>query len=359
MTGGRFEGQADAVKGRVDIVAIVGTRVALKSMGGSHLGLCPFHDEKTPSFRVDPRRGTWRCYGRCATGGDVIDFVMRSEGWTFADALRNLASDAGMDLADPVATAEAAERQRRAEERRRIEGAERDARRAADAMMTWRSARRDLHAGPAAAYLEGRGIRRPDLPAASVTAADGRRSAWPPTLRWIKSLKYREFGDPQDGTFWPVMVAALQRYNPDTGQAPVVAVHRTYLAKDGSGKAPIGVKKKVLGPWPGTAIRFTPAGRRLGLAEGIETALSVLMAGSAELDAVWAAGTLSLLDRVVIPPGVEEITLLMDNDAKNPRDLERTLNRACERYRDELGLVVRVAWPPKGQDFNDVLREAG
>ncbi|MBM4231368.1 MAG: DNA primase [Gammaproteobacteria bacterium] len=65
--------------------------------GGSLKGLCPFHDEKTPSFHVTPSRNLWYCFG-CAEGGDVIDFVQRVEQMTFAEAVERLAARAGISL---------------------------------------------------------------------------------------------------------------------------------------------------------------------------------------------------------------------------------------------------------------------
>ncbi|MEL7675846.1 MAG: DNA primase, partial [Chloroflexota bacterium] len=60
--------------------------------------LCPFHHERTPSFVVFPDTQTWRCFGACGIGGDVFSFVMKAEGWDFSEALRELASRAGVEL---------------------------------------------------------------------------------------------------------------------------------------------------------------------------------------------------------------------------------------------------------------------
>lgn len=89
---------ADEIKARLDIVAYIQRYVPLKKAGRTYKACCPFHQEKTPSFVVDPVRQTWRCYGSCATGGDVLNFAMRQHGWTFTEALRELASQTGVQL---------------------------------------------------------------------------------------------------------------------------------------------------------------------------------------------------------------------------------------------------------------------
>ncbi|MDN4472532.1 DNA primase [Demequina zhanjiangensis] len=87
-----------AVRERAPLEDIVGQHVALKPAGvGSLKGLCPFHDERSPSFHVRPQAGRWHCFG-CGEGGDVIEFVMRMDGLTFVDAVEYLAERAGVTL---------------------------------------------------------------------------------------------------------------------------------------------------------------------------------------------------------------------------------------------------------------------
>lgn len=76
----------------------------LKRAGALLVACCPFHDEKSPSFKVDPRRGTWHCYGACSRGGDQISFVMEFDRVDFRDALEILAAKTGVELrpADPA-----------------------------------------------------------------------------------------------------------------------------------------------------------------------------------------------------------------------------------------------------------------
>lgn len=90
--------QIDEVKARIDIVELVSESVKLRRSGRNYSGLCPFHQEKTPSFIVSPERGSWRCFGQCAEGGDAISFMMKKEGWDFSEALKYLAKRAGVEL---------------------------------------------------------------------------------------------------------------------------------------------------------------------------------------------------------------------------------------------------------------------
>ena len=85
------------IKDALAIEEIVGESVRLTKKGRNFSGLCPFHDEKTPSFIVSPERGTWHCFG-CGKGGDVFGFVMQKEGMTFPEALEYLAKRAGVEL---------------------------------------------------------------------------------------------------------------------------------------------------------------------------------------------------------------------------------------------------------------------
>lgn len=90
---------------RTDLVALISRNVKLRRSGGSFLGLCPFHAEKTPSFNVNPQRRFFKCFG-CDASGDAISYVQRLQGQTFVEAVRQLAQEAGVDLEetrDPVA----------------------------------------------------------------------------------------------------------------------------------------------------------------------------------------------------------------------------------------------------------------
>ena len=86
------------VRERSAIDEVVGEYLQLRNAGGGSLkGLCPFHDEKTPSFNVTPARGLWYCFS-CSEGGDVIKFVQQIDNLNFAEAVERLAARAGIDL---------------------------------------------------------------------------------------------------------------------------------------------------------------------------------------------------------------------------------------------------------------------
>jgi len=87
-----------AVRERSPVDEVVGEYLQLKNAGGGSVkGLCPFHDEKTPSFNVTPSRGLWYCHG-CGEGGDVIKFVQKIDALSFIEAVEKLAARAGLEL---------------------------------------------------------------------------------------------------------------------------------------------------------------------------------------------------------------------------------------------------------------------
>ncbi len=91
----------DEIRSKLDIVDTVSRYVPLRQSGRAFKANCPFHTERTPSFIVNPERQSWRCFGACATGGDVFSFVMKAENLEFGDALRSLARRAGVQLGSP------------------------------------------------------------------------------------------------------------------------------------------------------------------------------------------------------------------------------------------------------------------
>jgi DNA primase len=105
----------EAVRHQVSIVSVIGERVRLERRGQSHVGLCPFHKEKTPSFHVNAERGFFHCFG-CQASGNVISFIQQVDGLTFPEAVRELAERAGIQVQE---TGSMVERQQEAEARRR------------------------------------------------------------------------------------------------------------------------------------------------------------------------------------------------------------------------------------------------
>ncbi len=89
--------QAEEIKAKLDIVEVIREYVNVKVAGANFQALCPFHNEKTPSFIISPDKQIWHCFG-CGRGGDVFSFVMEKEGLSFPEALRLLAPKAGVVL---------------------------------------------------------------------------------------------------------------------------------------------------------------------------------------------------------------------------------------------------------------------
>ena len=89
----------DELVARTDIADVVSSYVHLTKKGSNLWGLCPFHNEKTPSFSVNPERQIYKCFG-CGKGGGAISFLMEMEHLSFPDAVRLLAQRAGLEVPD-------------------------------------------------------------------------------------------------------------------------------------------------------------------------------------------------------------------------------------------------------------------
>src|SRR3954464_6476215 len=98
---------------RIDIVEVVSRYVQLKKGGANYSGLCPFHNEKTPSFSVSPSKQFYHCFG-CGVHGNAIGFLMAYGGMGYVDAIKELASSAGMQVPELQRTKEEVARQERA-----------------------------------------------------------------------------------------------------------------------------------------------------------------------------------------------------------------------------------------------------
>ncbi len=215
------------------------------------------------------------------------------------------------------------------------------------ALRIFLNATTSLMGTPAAAYLDARGCGIAEL---------GRQ---PRSLRFAPALPNRE-----SGRAWPALVAAV---TDAAGQH--IATHRTWLQRDAGGvwrKAQLDNPKMSLGSVAGGCIRIwrgasckplreAPEGETVAIAEGIETALSVAIA-CPELR-VLSAVSLGNMGRLVLPPAVRTVILCADNDGPN-EGAARALQRAVDHYAAE-GRIVKIAIPPCGKDFNDVLQAAG
>jgi DNA primase len=136
----------DELRARLALSSVIGRRVRLQRRGREHLGFCPFHNEKTPSFTVNDDKAFFHCFG-CGAHGDVIGFVMRAEGLSFPEAVERCAQEAGL----PV-PASSPEERAKAERHATLQGA-------LEAATVWFE--RQLH-GPEGRsgldYLRGRGL---------------------------------------------------------------------------------------------------------------------------------------------------------------------------------------------------------
>jgi DNA primase len=138
----------DEIRARVDLVDLIGAVVPLKRAGERWKGLCPFHQEKTPSFTVNPKLGIFHCFG-CHAGGDAFEFLKRHDRLDFPEAVRLLADRTGVPLPTRSGPAECAEAGARDGLYRLLEWA-------ATRYEGWLQQRDD--AGRAREYLAGRGI---------------------------------------------------------------------------------------------------------------------------------------------------------------------------------------------------------
>lgn len=96
----------EEIRSKNDIVSVIGSYIRLQKKGSNHMGLCPFHNEKTPSFSVSASKQMYHCFG-CGVGGNVFTFIMEYENYTFIEALKHLAERAGVQLPEQEYSEEA------------------------------------------------------------------------------------------------------------------------------------------------------------------------------------------------------------------------------------------------------------
>ena len=127
-----------------------------------------------------------------------------------------------------------------------------------------------------------------------------------------------------------------------------IAIHRTFLARNGFGKAPVDPAKMMLGPCRGGVVRLGQPGGVLMVGEGIETCLAAMQATG---HAAWAALSTSGLRTLDLPAAVRDVIVLADGD-----DPGEAAALECARRWKCPGRRVRIARPPTGMDFNDLLK---
>jgi len=168
-------------------------------------------------------------------------------------------------------------------------------------------------------------------------------AAIPPSIRFLQNHYHKP-----THTYWPVMLAAIS-----DAKGRMLALHRTYLAPDGSAKAPVQPPKMTLGQVAGLACHLGTAKNEIAVAEGIETALSVQLATGIP---TWAAISAGGLRRLILPPAPNAglVTIAADADVVGIE----AARVAAMRWKAE-GRQVRVMVPSRpGTDFNDLIMEA-
>lgn len=158
----------------------------------------------------------------------------------------------------------------------------------------------------------------------------------PDTLRFHPGLKH-------PSGIWPAMVALVTNGRTGIPQA----IHRTFLARDGVGKAPVDPQKMMLGPCRGGAVRLAEPGDVLMVGEGIETCLAAMQAIG---HPAWAALSTSGMRGLDLPENVRDVIVLADGDEPG-----EAAARDCAARWSRQGRRVRIARPPLGADFNDLL----
>lgn len=294
---------------------VIGRHTKLRRAGREMVGLCPFHSEKSPSFRVNDAKGLYHCFG-CGAHGDAIRFLIEIEGFTFLGALQSLA---GSDL--PIVS-----------ESDRVRAAAEDAAARAQAIADAKAfAARcvDPVGTPAEVYARSRGITAP-LPA---SIRFGMLSAW----------RDRETGEwTQDR---PAMVGLCVN-----GAGELVAMQRIFLRADGSGKASMRKPKLTLGRVRGSALRLGPAASEIVITEGPEDGLSLMQ----ELPgaSVWVAMGTALMPEMELPPEVRSAVIAGQNDNAGRAAVAKAAEALTLR-----GLSVKTMFPaPEFRDWNDELR---
>ena len=301
---------------------------------GRHVA-CPIHARGRPGdgFRLFPdadRSGG----GICATCGaypDGFALLRWLHGWSFPAVLAAVASVVGMVAEQPLPAHRGRASPCPSPPPRDLDAARRQLR------QVWNGADSVLGSGPLARYMKGRGLL--SVPMATRV------------LRMHPALPYwtlTEAGRPRKLGAFPALLAMVQM--PD---GRPVTIHRTFLAPDGSGKAPVPKPKKLMpsindGPIAGAAVRLFPAAETLGVAEGIETAWAAhLLSGMP----VWACLSTSLLRGFVPPAGVRHVVVWADHDANRAGEEAACALRAS--MASGCSVEIRLPDGPPGIDWAD------
>ncbi|MGA9882670.1 MAG: DNA primase [Candidatus Acidiferrales bacterium] len=343
---------AEKVKQQADIVRVIGEYVRLRKTGQNFTGLCPFHQEKTPSFSVHPVKQMYYCFG-CHEGGDVFKFVMQLDRCEFPDAVRTVAEKCGIPI--PRATERSPEDRRQNHQRTTLVEINREA----AAFFA-----RQLHQSPegkvAMAYLEDRGLDRDSLVRFGLGYAPGSGDA---LLRQLKS-KYHEkvldasglFSRDQGGRIYDrFRRRILFPIANDSGK--IIAFGGRSMGDDmpkylNSPETPVYSKSNVLYHLDRAKEAIRQSDFAI-LVEGYMDAIAVARAGFANV--VASCGT-SLAEAQIKLLGrfTRKIVVNYDADAAGQSAAERSLALLLEKEFD-----VRVLSLPGGADPDQYLKQNG
>ncbi|MEZ4238895.1 MAG: DNA primase [Myxococcota bacterium] len=343
----------DAVRERTDIAEVIGRHVALARRGRNLVGLCPFHQEKTPSFNVIPDKGIYHCFG-CQAGGDVFRFLMTLEGLSFVEAVKELAAPVGITIEERELTVA----ERKALRQRATAFEVLDAAAGFFEAQLWTSA----EGAPAREYLEGRGM--------TPEQARSARLGWAPS-GWSRLIDHlhRQGFDPEvlaeagvarprregGGYYDTLRERVIVPIRDERGR--VIAFGGRLLQGEGpkylnTPETRIYEKSKVLYGLDVARHPIQQRGRVL-VVEGYFDVLSLQQAGYGE--AVATCGTAlteAHLDR--IRRLTRDVVLVMDADEAGLRAAERTLPLFVEAGIQPWRLDL-----PGGKDPDECLRAEG
>jgi len=342
----------EEVKQAADIVEVVSAHTDLRRQGQRWVGMCPFHDERTPSFSVEPQEKLYHCFG-CGAGGDVIKFVEEKEGVGFAEAVELLADRYGVELRREREDPRAEERRRR---RRRLEELlERAA--AFYAAYLWES----REAARAREYLAGRGLGEEALRAFGVGFAP---SAWDTILvrgqrAGFTVAELRDVGLVQRGREGREYDRFRSRIMfPIRDRRGRVLGFGGRATRDGQGAKYVNTaetdffhKSRLLYGVDRAKAAIARAGRAV-VVEGYTDVLALHQAGLEE--AVGVMGTAITGEQVAALSGmVDEVVLALDADSAGREAMLRAQRVAAGRR-----MRLRVAAMPAGEDPAEMVAAA-
>lgn len=343
----------ERVKQAADIVEVVSAHTDLRRQGARYVGLCPFHEERTPSFSVEPQEKLYHCFG-CGVGGDVIKFIEEKEGLGFADAVEMLADRYGVELEreqeDPRAEA-------RRQHRRRLEQLL-DRAAAFYANYLWESS----EAEKAREYLAGRGLGEEALRAFGVGYAP---SAWDKILvrgqqagfsveelRGVGLVQRGRSGGEYDRFRERIMFPIRDRRGRVLGFGGRAMRSDQGAKYVNTAETDFFHKSQMLYGVDRAKAAIAKAGRAV-VVEGYTDVLALHQAGIEE--AVGVMGTAITDDQVAALSGmVEEVVLALDADSAGQEAMLRAQRVAAGRR-----MRLRVAAMPAGEDPAEMMAEDG